>query len=375
MKNNKKLCCIGALALAAALFSACASTPVILNNTAKPYGPVQFDVSVTNQSYETASDTPSAVDPNGGSQTGDNSTTDGDSNQNGNNGTDNNNSNNVNGTDGNNGNGDNNNGSDDNRNGNSDNNNGNGGNNNGSGDSHNGNGSDNNSNVDGNNGNGSDNNGNGGSTGDTSSDNDDANKPHTTSQPETAAPPQTTPAPATKPQTTPAPATKPQTTPAPATKPQTTTTKPASTTKPSNSTSKYSFSSAQPMEQEVFNLVNEYRAKNGVKALTWDPNAYHAALIRAKELVPNWGGHTRPDGSHFYSIYDELNVNNLKSMGENLAGGFSTAKETFNQWINSDGHRANILADKFTGIGIAMVYSPGSTYNYYWVQEFTAYFN
>ena len=121
-------------------------------------------------------------------------------------------------------------------------------------------------------------------------------------------------------------------------------------------------------------MINEYRVKNGRSELTWDDNAYRAAQIRVLELIPEWGGHVRPDGSSFESVYDELKVDDLKSMGENLAGGFASVEETFNQWINSEGHRENILKEKFKSTAIAFLSSPKDHYRYYWVQEFTSYF-
>ncbi len=190
--------------------------------------------------------------------------------------------------------------------------------------------------------------------------------PASSKAPQTAAPkPVSTKPAATKPTTT-----KPVTTKPASAKP--TTTKPAST-KPSDDSDSYS--SASTEEKEMFRAINEYREKNGVPALTWDDNAYRAAKIRAKELVPAWGGHTRPNGSEFQTVYDELGVaKKLSSMGENLAGGSASVQDTLKQWLDSSGHRKNILETKYKSGAIAFISAPNSQYKYYWVQEFTAYF-
>ena len=109
-------------------------------------------------------------------------------------------------------------------------------------------------------------------------------------------------------------------------------------------------------------LINAEREKIGVHPLTWSNSLESSAEIRAEEIARSFS-HTRPDGTAWHSI------NNL-AYGENIAAGNKTAQATFNQWMNSSGHKANMLSDKFTIIGISAYYKSGSTYSYYWVQLF-----
>ena len=113
---------------------------------------------------------------------------------------------------------------------------------------------------------------------------------------------------------------------------------------------------------EVVTLVNQERAKQGLPALGTMSNLTAAAEIRAPEL-PRLFEHTRPDGSQCFTALDEANVTGYYTAGENIAMGARTAEDVMNMWMNSSGHRRNILSSDFTHIGVAY-------YNGYWVQMF-----
>lgn len=110
---------------------------------------------------------------------------------------------------------------------------------------------------------------------------------------------------------------------------------------------------------EVVAQVNAERAKAGLGALTMDMDLLDAAMKRAAECCLDFS-HTRPNGMDCFSVSD-------KASGENIAAGNSTAAATMNQWMNSAGHRANILTSGFTTIGVGC-FSQGGTY--FWVQLF-----
>ena len=120
------------------------------------------------------------------------------------------------------------------------------------------------------------------------------------------------------------------------------------------------------MAWDVLNIVNQERANNGLQPLTMDKGFLEAAQIRGVEIVTSFS-HTRPDGSSCFTIFPTLNQT---SRGENIAAGQRSASAVMNSWMNSPGHRANILDGSFNAIGIACVYVPNSTYGYYWVQCF-----
>ena len=118
--------------------------------------------------------------------------------------------------------------------------------------------------------------------------------------------------------------------------------------------------------EQVVVLVNAERAKVGLPALTMSPDLNRAAQIRAGETVQSFS-HTRPNGSSFSSVLKENGIT-FRGAGENIAWGQRTPEAVVNTWMNSEGHRANILNKNFTSIGVGY-YLNGSTP--YWVQLFT----
>lgn len=109
----------------------------------------------------------------------------------------------------------------------------------------------------------------------------------------------------------------------------------------------------------VLSLVNDERAANGLGPLEWSGGLAKAAKIRATEIVVKWS-HTRPDGSEWWTVSD-------LTYGENLAYGQTSPSEVVEAWMNSSGHKANILSSSFTTLGVACYCYDGT---YYWVQEF-----
>lgn len=117
---------------------------------------------------------------------------------------------------------------------------------------------------------------------------------------------------------------------------------------------------------QVLQLINAERAKNGLGALTMNTNAQKAAQVRANEIVSQFS-HTRPNGQSCFTALKEFNVS-YSTAGENIAYGQPDAKSVVNAWMNSSGHRANILKGSFkqTGIGVYK----DSKGVYYWTQMF-----
>ena len=95
-----------------------------------------------------------------------------------------------------------------------------------------------------------------------------------------------------------------------------------------------------------------------------------AADKRAKELTQLFS-HTRPNGESCFSILSEKKYQvNYRSAGENIAAGYTDAADVMNGWMNSPGHRANILSDSYDQVGIGYYYDVNAPYRYYWVQIF-----
>ena len=116
---------------------------------------------------------------------------------------------------------------------------------------------------------------------------------------------------------------------------------------------------------EVLNLVNAERAKVGAPPLRLANDLQQSAAIRAREIVQLFS-HTRPDGSDCFTVIRKKG----NTCGENIAAGHGTAAETVEQWMNSQGHRENILNPRYRELGVGYAYEDYSTYHHYWVQLF-----
>ena len=116
---------------------------------------------------------------------------------------------------------------------------------------------------------------------------------------------------------------------------------------------------------EVIRLVNQERTQEGLAPLQTNDAIAKAAQTRASEL-PALFDHTRPDGSSCFTALDEAGVT-YWTAGENIAAGYATPEQVVEGWMNSPGHRANILGSSFTEIGVGY-----NSDGRYWVQLFTA---
>lgn len=122
--------------------------------------------------------------------------------------------------------------------------------------------------------------------------------------------------------------------------------------------------SSNSFVSEVVRLINIERANYGLSALKENAALDEYAQLRSKEIVNNFA-HERPDGSSPLNYV--LGLNGIRTCGENIASGYSTPEAVVNAWMNSPGHRANILKSDFTMIGVGCYKSGGK---YYWTQIF-----
>ena len=120
--------------------------------------------------------------------------------------------------------------------------------------------------------------------------------------------------------------------------------------------------------EQVIILVNKQREANGLSPLKTAPLLNTLAEERSEELTQVLS-HTRPDGTSGLKIISSYGIS-YSAAGENIAAGYSTPEDVVESWMESDGHRKNILNEKFNCIGVGMVYSPGSDYEFYWTQLF-----
>lgn len=118
-------------------------------------------------------------------------------------------------------------------------------------------------------------------------------------------------------------------------------------------------------EKEVIRLVNEIRVKNGLKELEYDWELCRVARIKSQDMKDNrYFSHTSPTYGSPFQMMKSFGIT-YRSAGENIARGQRTPQEVVNAWMNSSGHRANILNSSFTHIGVGYVAS-----GHYWTQMF-----
>lgn len=124
--------------------------------------------------------------------------------------------------------------------------------------------------------------------------------------------------------------------------------------------------SASP-EEKVIELVNKERKAAGKSELQPNDTLNEIAAVRAKEIAENFS-HNRPDGSSCFTAYNDAGYTNYTAAAENIAYNYSdSAVDVMTIWMNSSGHKANILSGDLTQIGVGCYESGG---RYYWVQVF-----
>ena len=146
--------------------------------------------------------------------------------------------------------------------------------------------------------------------------------------------------------------------------------KPTTTKKPAVQTPSHNkVSGARTgFESDMLKQVNAQRAKNGQSALTLNQSLCASARVRASEIAKDGCfSHTRPDGSGCFTAISGVSY---RTAGENIAmgtWGYYGVDEIMDGWMNSEGHRANILNGDFSEVGFGCVVVNG---NGYWVQIF-----
>ena len=116
--------------------------------------------------------------------------------------------------------------------------------------------------------------------------------------------------------------------------------------------------------RQVAAIVNRERAAKGLAPLRYSVRLSEAALVRAEEIQSVFS-HTRPNGTRCFTAVTEAGIR-YRSVGENIAYGQRTPEEVMQSWMNSSGHRANILGE-YDYIGVGVTYKNGA---YYWSQFF-----
>ena len=148
-------------------------------------------------------------------------------------------------------------------------------------------------------------------------------------------------------------------------------------------------------QEELLNAINKARAEKRdcypndpnrgevgpVHPLYWNTQLYASALEHSTDLAysdtfSHYGSGTQYDitgdgePSRFYERIVANGYSNYYSVGENIAGGQESIEEVMTAWLQSPGHCANIMSDKYTEVGVAIITKEDSTYGIYWTQNF-----
>jgi uncharacterized YkwD family protein/spore coat assembly protein SafA len=118
-------------------------------------------------------------------------------------------------------------------------------------------------------------------------------------------------------------------------------------------------------ETEVIRLVNDVRKANGLKPLLQDWQLSRVARYKSQDMRDlGYFSHTSPTYGSPFNMMKSFGIS-YKTAGENIAKGYATPKAVVDAWMNSPGHRANILNPSYTHIGVGFVASGN-----YWTQMF-----
>lgn len=122
-------------------------------------------------------------------------------------------------------------------------------------------------------------------------------------------------------------------------------------------------------KQEVLRLVNIERAKEGLCALSMDYTLSNVAQLKSQDMIDNdYFAHNSPIYGTPFEMMKSHGIT-YRVAGENIAMGHSTPQEVVNGWMNSEGHRKNIMNGRFTNLGMGIAQS--SSGRIYWTQMFT----
>jgi uncharacterized protein YkwD len=124
---------------------------------------------------------------------------------------------------------------------------------------------------------------------------------------------------------------------------------------------------------QVISLVNTERSKAGLGSVSKNGQLTNSAQGYAQYMADaNFFAHEGPNGSTFITRNKDAGYYPYHYLGENIAAGQRTPQEVMTAWMNSSGHRANILKPEYKEIGVGYTSKSGTTYGTYWAQEFGA---
>lgn len=121
-------------------------------------------------------------------------------------------------------------------------------------------------------------------------------------------------------------------------------------------------------EQQVFELVNKERVARGLATFKYNNNLAYCARVKSQDMIDKkYFSHTSPTYGSPFQMMENFGLR-FSAAGENIAYGQKTPAEVMNAWMNSAGHKANILSQAYTTIGVGVAKAANGTL--YWTQQF-----
>lgn len=127
-------------------------------------------------------------------------------------------------------------------------------------------------------------------------------------------------------------------------------------------------SSFESWAKQVLILTNNERSKNGLSPLQWDDSLAELAKVHCEDMISRgFFSHNNPDGETPFDRMKKAGIS-YWAAGENIAAGQYSPEAVVESWMNSEGHRDNIMNPDFKSLGVSVV--KGGEYGIYWAQEF-----
>ena len=125
-------------------------------------------------------------------------------------------------------------------------------------------------------------------------------------------------------------------------------------------------------QKRVVELVNIERQKEGLQPLSADALLMKGAAAKSQDMVQNgYFSHNSPKYGSPFAMMKTFGIS-YRYAGENIASGQASPESVVRAWMNSPGHRANIMSSKFNKIGVGYAYTTGGSYHHFWTQWFTS---
>jgi uncharacterized protein YkwD len=142
----------------------------------------------------------------------------------------------------------------------------------------------------------------------------------------------------------------------------------------SSATEVYPSADAQSFAGDIFGSTNGIRTKKGLGTLQRDPHLDAVAQAHAIDMaMQGYFDHHSPQGMDVFDRMESAGCPRWWTGGENIAAGYRTPQIAMKAWMDSPGHKRNILDGNYENIGIGAYYAPGTEYGWYWVQVFASY--